>query len=237
MEQRRDPFLRDDAVLAIALITDEADCSVMDFSIFDSNTEGYWESHPDLGPRESSAICWNAGVECTDANMDGTYESCTSTANGKLQPVDARYIATLDSIRSSGKEVVMLGILGIPIVTEHAEDPPHQPTVGGVEALVYRDWIDGVYPAGDILPEDWPDKAADYQEWAFGIGPGCTGETSDPAVFTGQAVPPVRVKEVCESLNQDDKIRCCMESICDDDFSSAITCLTDVVQDALVPIG
>jgi hypothetical protein len=234
--ENSDPFLRDDAVLAIALITDEADCSVMDFSIFDSPNE-WWEDHPDLGPYQSSAICWNAGVDCVDADMDGTYESCTSVTNGLLQPVDARYIATLDAIRNSGKEVVMLGIVGIPLVTEHAEDPPHQPTMGGVESLVYRDWVDGPYPGGDILPEDWPDRPAAYQEWAFGIGPGCTGETSDPAVFTGQAIPPVRVREVCESLNYDDKIRCCMESICDDDFSAAMTCLTDVVQDVLVPIG
>jgi hypothetical protein len=231
------PFLRDDAVLAIALITDEADCSVMDFTIFDSQNE-HWESHPTLGAMQSSAICWNAGVDCVDANNDGSYEECFSVDNGLLQPVEARYVATLNAIRNSGKEVVMLGILGIPEVTAHAEDPPHQPTAGGVFSLEYRDWIDGLYPGGDILPEDWNDgETAAHKEWAFGIGPGCTGVTDTPDVFTGQAIPPVRVKEVCESLNYDDKIRCCMESICDEDFSAAMTCLTDTVQDALVPIG
>ena len=106
------------------------------------------------------------------------------------------------------------------------------------DSALVRDWIDGLYPGGDILPADWnAGEGADHKEWAFGIGPGCTGETADPDVFTGQAIPPVRIREVCESLNYDDKIRCCMESICDEDFSAAMTCLTDTVQDALVPIG
>ena len=234
------PFLRDDAVLAIALITDEADCSAQeqDFPTLFSTQNEHWENHPDLGPMQSSAICWNAGVDCVDANMDGIYESCTSKEGEGMQPVDARYVATLNAIRNSGKEVVMLGILGIPLVTEHAEEPPHQPTVGGVEALVYRDWNDGLYPMGDILPDDWnAGENAAHKEWAFGIGPGCTGETAEPGVFTGQAIPPVRIREVCESLNYGDTIRCCMESICDEDFSAAMTCLTDTVQDALVPVG
>lgn len=128
----------------------------------------------------------------------------------------------------------MLGILGVPEVTAHNPNPPYQPTAGGVMDLVYRDWIAGAYPAGDILPGD-TDSAADKQ-YQFGIGPGCTGEDGMGG-FTGQAIPPVRIKEVCESLNEADKIRCCIESVCDTDFSGAIGCLAGILQTVFVPIG
>jgi hypothetical protein len=74
------------------------------------------------------------------------------------------------------------------------------------------------------------------KEFQFGIGPGCTGENGMGG-FTGQAIPPVRVKEVCEALNEDDKIRCCIESVCDTDFSGAIGCLAGIIQTVFVPIG
>jgi hypothetical protein len=99
--------------------------------------------------------------------------------------------------------------------------------------LVYRDWIAGAYPNGDILPGD---DDAGTKQFQFGIGPGCTGENGMGG-FTGQAVPPVRVKEVCEALNEDDKIRCCIESVCDTDFSGAISCLAGIIQTVFVPIG
>jgi len=86
---------------------------------------------------------------------------------------------------------------------------------------------------------------AEDKQFEFGIGPGCTGQTQDGS-YTGQAVPPVRIREVCESLNEDDdpltaadesKIRCCIESICDDDFSPAMRCLTDLIQNVFTPVG
>jgi hypothetical protein len=52
----------------------------------------------------------------------------------------------------------------------------------------------------------------------------------------------VRVREVCESLNYEnddgeEQIRCCIESICDEDFSKAIDCLTGILQTVSGPIG
>jgi len=130
----------------------------------------------------------------------------------------------------------MLGILGVPLVTARNPDPPFQPTAGGVFDLVYRNWNDGQYPAGDILPDEFAMgvTAAD-KLFDFGIGPGCTGQDMTGA-FTGQAIPPVRIKEVCESLNlgpEPADIRCCIESICDDDFSPAIECLTGIIRESI----
>jgi hypothetical protein len=231
-------FLRDEAILAIAIITDEADCSVRSpdgYAYFDDDTT-YWENDPDTGTKTqaTSAVCWNAGVECTGPDVNGVFSECHSVDNGVLQPL-TRYLNYLqnDLIDSQNKEVIMLGILGVPPVTAHNPSPPYQPTEGGVMDLVYRQWIEGAYPAGDILPGD--DNAL-VKEFQFGIGPGCTGEDGMGG-FTGQAIPPVRVKEVCEALNEGEKIRCCIESVCDTDFSGAISCLAGIIQTVFVPIG
>ena len=231
------PFLRDDAVLAIAIITDEVECSVNDFSIMDDPE--YQEINPNTGsPAASSAICWNAGVTCSGPDAGGFYDDCQSIDDDRLQPV-ARYADYIfEELRGNqGKEVLMLGILGVPPVTAHNPSPPYEPTAGGVADLVYREWDDGIYPFGDILPDEWKAgvTAAD-KVFAFGnIGPACTGEDGMGG-FTGQGLPNTRVIEVCQSLDGDVAIRCCIESICDADLSPAIQCLTGIIGGAVDPV-
>ncbi|MBL4683906.1 MAG: hypothetical protein JKY37_04910 [Nannocystaceae bacterium] len=246
------PFLREDAVLAIAIITDEMDCSVKapnGYSWFTDPMETtHWNINPALEiAQATSAVCWNSGIECVDADDDGVYENCASKQNDVLHDVD-RYISYLKYLTEDrGKEVVMLGIVGIPEVTAHNEEAPFEPTEGGVLALTYRDWIDGEYDGtpggGDILPDEWMDGMgtnAEQKRFEFGaIGPGCTGQDGN-GNFTGQAIPPVRIREVCESLDRTDEngetvVRCCMESICDTDYSDAINCLTGIVQKVITP--
>jgi hypothetical protein len=235
------PFLRPGAVLAVVMITDEADCSVKAWDAMTS--PAFMEVDPDSGEqRTSSAVCWNAGVECTGYDgVEKTYAECHAVdraldgsvagqdafdgSTPALQPI-SRYVDYLQELKSQGREVLMLGILGVPEVTRYSEDPPPHPVEGGVEALVYRDWVDG-----DVLPAD-PDDAADKAA-EFGIGPGCTG-FDEAGATTGQAIPPVRVKQVCESLNEGDEIRCCIESICSQSFSNAIDCLTGLIEDVVV---
>ncbi len=230
------PFMREGAVLAIAMVTDEVDCSVSDYAVM-SDEDFFAEL--DGQPLPSSALCWKAGVTCNGPDANGVYVNCSPDDSAEMLHPVSRYTDFLNGyIREGlGKEVVMLGILGVPPVTKHADDPPHEPVEGGVEALVYRKWKPGIYPNGDILPaDDAKGIDADYQQWAFGIGPGCTGEDAMGNV-TGQAIPPVRIRHVCESLNYDNRVRCCIESVCDDDFSAAIGCLTDVLQEVFVPVG
>ena len=225
------PFMRQGAILAIAIVTDEADCSVKDYSIM---TDDDFFASLDGEKLPSSAICWNAGVKCSGPDANGVYINCTSDdSDDALHPM-SRYNDFLQKNIRVGldKEVIMLGILGVPPVTEHNPNPPHEPIAGGVDDLVYRKWRDT-----DILPEDaMLGHDVDYQQWSFGIGPGCTGDDGMGNI-TGQAVPPVRIKEVCQGLDYDGKIRCCIESVCDDDFSAAVGCLTDVIQEVFVPVG
>jgi hypothetical protein len=201
-------------------------------------------------------LCWNAGVVCTGLDpVTGEYDGCIAAAKGPggeigvaddeavLHPL-SRYRDLLVGLKASGyvRDVVMLGVLGVPEVFEHAAAPPHQPVAGGVADLVYRQWQNP-----DILPDEWDAGVrADDKTFEFGVGPGCTGFDSDAGAFTGQAIPPVRVREVCESLDVADdpttpadetRIRCCIESICDEDFSPAIRCLTGLLQDVFTPVG
>lgn len=225
-------FLRPGGLLAVAIITDEADCSIVDESVM--SDAAFQSENPDtMMPVPSSAICWNAGVTCDGPDGNGEYSNCVSTGES-LRPVQ-EYI---DLLGDQGRPVVMLGILGVPPVTERNPDPPYEPLAGGVLDLVYRDWRDPDFAnGGDILPEDWDaGREADYKQWQYGIGPGCTGQDGD-GNFTGQAIPPVRVKEVCQALDTGDEIRCCIESICDTDFSPALRCLTGLISENFTPVG
>ncbi|MEM9457858.1 MAG: hypothetical protein AAGF11_27005 [Myxococcota bacterium] len=251
-------FLRDKATLVIAIITDEMDCSVQapnGYSFFtDIDNTIYWNVNPDLEvPQATSAVCFNSGVTCIDENNDGLYEGgCVSQQSEVLHPV-SRYIQYLDFLKNArNKEIVMLGILGVPPVVAHNPEPPFEPIAGGAQDLLYRNWIDFPYPNGDILPDEWNNiedpVRADEKIFEFGdIGPGCTAQETNedgtPGEFLGQAIPPVRIREVCEHLNGvddetgEEQIRCCIESICDTDFSPAIRCLTGVISDVIEQAG
>ncbi len=237
-------FLRDDAVLAIVVLTDELDCSVAapeGYSFFtDVDNPVYWNIDPQLGvPRTSSAICFNAGVTCIDDDGDGLYEDCGSQDTGALLPVE-RYISYFDWLEQQGKEVVMLGLLGVPEVVAHSPEPPYEPIAGGAVDLLYRgEWVDMPYPAGDIVPRDWDYgiRAAD-NVFRFGdLAPGCFG-SDDSGDVTGHALPPVRIREVCESLDGetpqgDVATRCCIESVCGSDYAASYECLTGMMATAI----
>jgi len=236
------PFLRDGALLAIAMVTDEAECSVEapgGFTYFTSpDNNQYWEVNPNGdAPQVSSAVCWNAGVSCSGPDATGAYTDCASTDNGVLHPTD-RYISYLQYlVEEQNKDVIMLGILGVPEVTEHNTLPPYEPIAGGVYALEYREW-----EQEDLTPAEVKDgDTVEEKIWEFGnIAPGCSNNN-------GSAIFPTRIQEVCESLNVPDDPdtqeidesapRCCIESICDDNFSLAVRCLTGAISTALPPPG
>jgi hypothetical protein len=233
------PFLREHALLAIVIITDEEDCSVRapeGYAYFtDPMQNTYWQVNPDTGTKTnpSSAVCWNAGVDCGAPDANGVYADCHSNDTGVLHPVD-RYLTYLrdELIGAQSKKVVMVGVLGVPHVTQHNPQPPYQPIDGGVAELVYRDWVDGPYPLGDIIEVG---ETAASKQFEFGIGPGCTGEDGMGG-FIGQAIPPVRIKEVCQGLDDLDRTRCCIQSVCDDEYPYLFHCLGGLIQDSLTPI-
>jgi hypothetical protein len=217
------PFMRDDAKLAIVVLTDESDCSVQDYSVM--SDESYFNENPTTGQREpSSALCWNAGVECTGPDASGYYTDCQSV-DGPLHETD-RYIQYLDYlVQDRGKTVDLFAIAGVPEVTEYSDDRPFAPTAGGIYDLAVRDWIDGPLPAGDILPsEDAAGITAADKHFLLGVGPACSGQNLR-GQYARQAVPNLRLFDVCMSLDEPDAQHCFIDSVCELRFDNALRVL------------
>lgn len=167
-------FFRDGADSLIVIVTDEVDCShdTQYETIFLPDGDRVFWSDP-TSPAPTSAVCWNAGVECTGSSP---YDECHSQnydaiGNPGVADGDAvlyalsRYgngFATLDAANGSGS-VRMALIAGVP-----------------------DDYPDG----GEITYADSMDDA--FQN-SFGIGPGC-----DDGQVVG--IPPVRMRELADSV-------------------------------------
>ncbi|MCX4247764.1 hypothetical protein [Paraliomyxa miuraensis] len=226
------PFLRDGADLALVLLTDESDCSVQDYSVM--TDPAYQNINPNTGaPAASSALCWNAGISCNGPDAMGVYSNCMPVV-GPLQET-TRYTTYLvdELIGVQGKEIMMLALVGVPAVTAHAVTPPYEPTAGGIDDLVVREWIDGQYPVGDIVPPEFAmGVTAASKTFQLGVGPGCTGYDVVGDHWT-QAQPPLRIQTVCEALDAQGSPHCCIESICDEDYTDAMACLAGMIETAL----
>lgn len=137
-------FHRDGALLAVLIVTDEADCSNNPAweTIFSPEGNRVFWSDPDA-PAPSSAVCWHAGVACQGS---GTYDSCTSVD----LDVNANAAAT--------DEDAVLYPIG-----RYVDE------LGGRGAFVMA--IDGVGADGSVT---YADSLSDPEfQSDFGIGPGC----------------------------------------------------------------
>jgi hypothetical protein len=153
--QGPDPFLRPDAILAVAIVTDTYDCSVRGpegHAYFtDPILDQYWAIDPETDDKSHAtpAVCWNASVECDAPDSDGVHADCVAVDREVLHPLD-RYAEWLRAqVVELDKPVVMLDLLGVPSVTAHAPTPPSLPSAGGMFELVYRDWREGPFPDAD----------------------------------------------------------------------------------------
>jgi hypothetical protein len=112
-------FLRETAVLAIVVITDEDDCSAKHDQIFDPNLDA-----PDgpLGPF-TSFRCFEQGVTCDvdDRFATGLRHNCVPREDSasQLHPV-SRYVDFLDSIKD--RQMLSVAVLGGPVVPSAGGD-------------------------------------------------------------------------------------------------------------------
>jgi len=214
-------FMRDEALLSVVLVTDEADCSSnqQHGDIFTTNPT----FQNDTAPTLTSATCWRAGVACTgegpafkechaeDYSADGE-PGASDPADAVLHPID-RYVEFLDSVRESknqladggpiARDVLVSLIAGVPIGYDQ-----------GTAEIEYR-----------------AAEAGSFQDVNFGVAPGCTN-TEDGTNST--AIPPVREREVAEAFAGSDGARN-MFSICQDDYSPALEQIAATLRRALPP--
>ena len=170
-------FRRPGALLAVAMVTDEVDCSYNPAHQTIFLPEGnrvFWSNQQDPAP--TSALCWNAGVECTGSE---TYEECHAAD---------------------------LNIDGNPVAGDPATDAVLRPLSGYIDELsseaVYMVAINGVADDGSIVYADTATDP-DFQN-SFGIGPGCSSSDSGavPPVRIRQLVEtvsgPGNLHSVCD---------------------------------------
>ncbi|MEM9458652.1 MAG: hypothetical protein AAGF11_31035 [Myxococcota bacterium] len=119
-------FSRPGALLAVAIVTDEDDCShnTDHEAIFDPDgNRVFWGNQDVLFP--SSAVCWNAGVQCTGADpYDCVTENFDVDGNPTLDP-DAAVLHPLsqyiDDLNQRGAYVIAIngvGANGEPVYTD-----------------------------------------------------------------------------------------------------------------------
>ena len=217
-------FLRDNAILSIVFVTDEADCSFNTAweAIFYPDTDGgnqvFW-SLPDVQMSPTSAVCWNAGVNCTPEGA-GTYDDCVAAdkdVNGNDVPAgraedDAvlfpvqRYIDFVQGLETKkqelnpGQEVIVAAISGVP---ERYPD----------ENIVYA------RGANANNEESFQAK--------FGAAEGCTS-------MVAEAVPPVRLKAFADAfLLSDDDFN--LFSVCKNSYADALLAIANAIRDQIRP--
>ena len=241
MESQDEPefgFLRDNAILAIIQVTDEADCSYnpqIANEIFLSN-QTFWYSGPDALPYSTSAVCWNAGVKCVDNGGTLNCESADYDISGNeitdasaaedsavLFPV-SRYISRVQGIEnfkkdSNANQEVIVGLIG-----GVADDG--QPSYANSSDTSFMASF-GI-GAGCSAPVEGSVACTDNTQCA-GIGTQSCG-AGGFCVEQQTAIPPVRLAEFTDNFTDDN-----MFTICSGDYTPALNAIAEAIADQLKP--
>ena len=107
-------FLRDDAFLAVIIISDEDDCSAEQVSMFDSDPS-LDNVNSNLGPL-TSFRCFEFGVECTpDApRTAGPRQDCATRLNSQYMYNIDEYANFLKTLKEDPGQIIVAGIIGNP---------------------------------------------------------------------------------------------------------------------------
>lgn len=201
-------FHRVGAGLAIAIVTDELDCSAneaLQGQVFDRNLPAaqkvFWADPDSNIP--TSAICWNAGVACTGSG--DPYDLCESfdyAVDGSAAP-------------NPPDDAVMRPVARYRELLQAIEDTDSQ---NGARDVVFT-VIGGVpsdYPTGgDITYALSPDPNTNL---SFGVGYGC--QTSSGGTLQS-GLAPVRMRDLAAAFDLDDGSRN-ISSVCDASYGPAL---------------
>lgn len=152
-------FLRNDAYLAVVIISDEDDCSVEDVAMFDAN--------PALGPL-SSFRCFEFGVSCEPdtPRVAGARSACGTRANSTYTYDVSEYVAFLKGLKLDPSRVIVAGIIGnttpVSVSLNGNSDPRLDPSctsaagsaVPGVRLQAFLDGFPGRNTSTTICNDD-----------------------------------------------------------------------------------
>ncbi|TPV96437.1 MAG: VWA domain-containing protein [Myxococcales bacterium FL481] len=209
-------FLRDDAILAVVLVTDEYDCSHNpEFrEIFTTANDQFL---PDGANGPTSAICWHAGVSCRGDGQP--FEACHSVdLDIHGNPVDPDAAEDQAVLHPVSRYVDVLR--DIERRKQHRD--PNQRVIVSVLSGVPRGYA--------TLEEElyYVEAQSEDQAEQFAVEPGCVGDQQ-------QAYPPVRLREFAESFPPVREDRSNLYSICADDYSGALDAVADEIIEQLRP--
>jgi hypothetical protein len=114
-------FLRDDAMLLVAILSDEDDCSAFDDHVFDTSQNSL---DSELGPLESFR-CFEFGVVCDpdDPRTAGDKGNCVSREDSPYMSPVAPYVDFLRNLKSDPSMVMVAGIFGDAGPVSVGDDP------------------------------------------------------------------------------------------------------------------
>lgn len=211
-------FLREDAMLAVVHLTDEADCSMNpDLYLYVTETSSF---NPELfynGPNPTSAICWNAGTSCVG---DGApFEACNVANYNYLgQPLSGAF----DEDASDIDQQVLLPLSRF---QSQLDALPHAPVVAmfaGVPSGYAEGASDIVYTAAAEGSETWTTNGIEF---------GCTAEVDG---VEQNGVPPVRLRDFAaanhpQAVADATGLPRNIFSICDSDTSEESDRIVDLI--------
>lgn len=122
-----DGFLREDALLAVVIVSDEDDCSTFDNAMFDTSQN---DPGSPLGPL-SSFRCFEFGIECAgdDPRTPGAKTDCTPRLDSPYMADIAEYADFLKGLKSDPSLVIVGGIFGEADQVEVALSDNNHPTL------------------------------------------------------------------------------------------------------------
>ncbi|MFH2008623.1 MAG: hypothetical protein ABI333_18695 [bacterium] len=163
-------FLREDAILAVILLTDEDDCSASDTALFDRSATAIDSPYGPL----TSFRCFEFGVTCdiNDRTTEGTRQECVPREDpGALLHPTSRYTQFLRSIKDP--EMMVVAAIGGP-VTPSPSGVGHNMVVGldddGYPDLQYSctTAVDGAVPGIRIFDVVSAfNEQEDLDAWAY----------------------------------------------------------------------
>lgn len=114
-------FLRDDALLAVIIISDEDDCTAADPRIYDNNPSLIGQ----LGPF-ADFRCFEWGWECDQGTMSrgpGTYTNCKPRNNSPYLAHPNDLVDQIKSLKANPKDIIVSTIIGPSALTSTPNEP------------------------------------------------------------------------------------------------------------------